>query len=138
MRRTPQAKNERAAPRRHSLRVVFLAVRRRALRPCSRMQSVPTAPSLRRSHFGRDFEGRACCRRVETVATLVPDGMWFEAGATPPLAGRAVTNALNLLPLSEDTVAKVRNRPMIILPPKDDPTNDRRSLQPQTRYRGRP
>ena len=37
-----------------------------------------------------------------------------------------------------DTVAKVRNRPMTIFPPKDDPTNDRRSLQPQTRYRGRP
>jgi hypothetical protein len=39
---------------------------------------------------------------------------------------------------SADTVAKVRNRPMTIFPPKDDPTNDRRSLQPQTRYRGRP
>jgi hypothetical protein len=24
-----------------------------------------------------------------------------------------------------DTVAKVRNRPMTIFPPKDDPTNDR-------------
>src|SRR5262249_4191096 len=26
--------------------------------PCSTMQSVPTAPSLRRSHFGRDFDLR--------------------------------------------------------------------------------
>ena len=39
------------------------------------MQSVPTAPSLRRSHFGRDFEAdklAAAC--VETVTTLLPDG----------------------------------------------------------------
>src|SRR5262249_31437492 len=43
----------RAASRRHLLPVVFLAVRRRASHPCSRMQSVPTAPSLRRSHFRR-------------------------------------------------------------------------------------
>src|SRR5215831_5744059 len=56
MRRTPAASSTRTAPRRHSPRVVFPAVRRRASHPCSRMRSLPTTPSLRRSHFGRDFE----------------------------------------------------------------------------------
>src|SRR5262249_19691871 len=54
---TPAANSAKAAPRRHSPPDVFPAVRRRASRPCSRMQSVPTAPSLRRSHFGRNSEG---------------------------------------------------------------------------------
>src|SRR5262249_16512048 len=69
---TPAANSAKAAPRRHSLRVVFLAVRRRASHLCLRMRSVPTAPSLRRSHFGRDFEG-------ELIATLVPDGLWWRS-----------------------------------------------------------
>src|SRR5262249_8195384 len=69
---TLAASSAKAAPRRHSPPDVFPAVRRRALRPCSRMQSVPTAPSLRRSHFGRDFEG-------ELIATLVPDGLWWHS-----------------------------------------------------------
>src|SRR5262249_23373076 len=54
---TPAANSAKAAPRRHSPPDVFLAVRRRASRPCSRRRSVPTSPSLRQSHFGRDFEG---------------------------------------------------------------------------------
>src|SRR5262245_19692733 len=58
MHRTPAASSGRAASRRHLLPVVFLAVRRRASHPCSRMRSVPIAPSLRRSHFGRDFDLR--------------------------------------------------------------------------------
>jgi hypothetical protein len=33
------------------------------------MRSLPTTPSLRRSHFGRDFEAELAAR-VETVATL--------------------------------------------------------------------
>src|SRR6516162_9858332 len=72
---TPVASSAKAAPRRHSPRDVFLAVRRRVSRPCSRMQSLPTATSLMRSHFGRDFEAdklAAAC--VETVTTLLPDG----------------------------------------------------------------
>src|SRR5262245_54952285 len=44
-----------AAPRRHSPPAVFPAVRRRVSLRCSRMQSVLTVHSLRRSHFGRDF-----------------------------------------------------------------------------------
>src|SRR6516225_357410 len=72
---TPATNSAKAAPRRHSPPDVFPAVRRRASRPCSRMQSGPTAPSLMRSHFGRDFEAdklAAAC--VETVTTLLPDG----------------------------------------------------------------
>src|SRR5262249_37207651 len=72
MRRTPAASRAKAAPRRHSLPVVFPAARRRASHPCSRMRSLPTRPSLRRSHFGRDFEG-------ELIATLVPDGLWWRS-----------------------------------------------------------
>src|SRR5215831_11566265 len=72
MRRTPAASSAKAAPRRHSLPVVFPAARRRASHPCSRMRSLPTRPSLRRSHFGRDFEG-------ELIATLVPDGLWWRS-----------------------------------------------------------
>src|SRR6516164_9953181 len=53
---TPAANSVKPAPRKHLLRDVFLAVRRHASHPCSRMQSLPTAPLLRRSHFGRDFE----------------------------------------------------------------------------------
>src|SRR5262249_41624243 len=38
--------------RRHSPRVGFPAMRKRASPLCSRMRSVPTAVSVRRSHFG--------------------------------------------------------------------------------------
>src|SRR5262249_44144438 len=72
MRRTPAASSAKAAARRHALPVVFPAARRRASHPCSRMRSLPTRPSLRRSHFGRDFEG-------ELIATLVPDGLWWRS-----------------------------------------------------------
>jgi len=34
------------------------------------MRSLPTTPSLRRSHFGRDFFEAELAARVETVATL--------------------------------------------------------------------
>src|SRR6266511_865421 len=53
---TPAAKSVKAAPRRHSLPVVFLAVRRPASHPCSKTRSVRTAPSARQSHFGNDFD----------------------------------------------------------------------------------
>src|SRR5262245_35260120 len=53
---TPAANSAKAAPRGHSPPDVFLAVRRRASRPCSRMRSGPTAPSLRQGHFGCYFE----------------------------------------------------------------------------------
>src|SRR5262249_56466989 len=56
MRRTTVVSSARAAPRRHSLPVVFLAARRRVSHSCSRMRSMPTRPSLRRSHFGCDLD----------------------------------------------------------------------------------
>jgi hypothetical protein len=68
MRRSPAASSGRAASRRHLLPVVFLAVRRRASHPCSRMRSVPTAPSLRRSHFGRDFDLPRQLRRFPSIS----------------------------------------------------------------------
>src|SRR6266487_3979163 len=42
-----------AAPGRHSPPAAFPAARKRASRPFSRMRSVPTVSSPRRSHFGR-------------------------------------------------------------------------------------
>ena len=41
------------------------------------------------------------------------------------------------LTLCADIVAKVQNCPVIVLPPQDDPTDYRRSVYPQSRYRGR-
>ena len=43
---------------------------------------MPTAPSLRRSHFGRDVEADKLAAAALTVATLLRIGMCFEVGAT--------------------------------------------------------
>src|SRR4029077_7347402 len=55
MRRTVATSSAKAAPKRRSPRVAFLATRKRVPRPCSRMRSVPTAASRRRSCFGLDL-----------------------------------------------------------------------------------
>ena len=46
------------------------------------MRSLRTAPSLRRSLFGRDVEADKLAAAALTVATLLRIGMCFEVGAT--------------------------------------------------------
>ena len=58
----------------HLLRDVFLAVRRHASHLCSRMQSLPTAPSLRRSHFGRDWAQAYPTRPVRLIVGFAAGG----------------------------------------------------------------
>src|SRR5262249_42837612 len=77
MRRMLATSSAKAAPRRRSPQVGFPAMRKRALRPCSRMRSVPTAVSVRRSHFGHDWRGNPQANHHSLA--------WRSGGARPAM-----------------------------------------------------
>jgi hypothetical protein len=74
----------------------------------------------------REAEGMAERDRVECVDI---------ATAVPQLADNFIHRTSRQS--RADIVAKVENRQAIIFPPKDDMTDDRRSLYSQSRYQGR-
>src|SRR5262249_17361711 len=60
-----------------------------------RMRSLPTMPSLRRSHFGRDFEVELAAAASRRWRPLLPDGMWRHRLVHPELQQTALAGQIS-------------------------------------------